>query len=245
MKKILYNTSPLIFLLIIFNLIFTRSFVGLEVLGFRLGEYIVLFGFIALIFLTFFYLRFKPSNEVRVITLIFIYFIFQLFFTRANIANTYTFKAASFIGMVSFFYLGRDFYHEQLYVRKMRQFLPLLFPIIYLFGSSIYPNFLSTFFIRFSDKFEFIKASDILMAVIVIVFYFNVFESKKWNHFFIFIIIPAFLPILLYLSRGSFVALTVFFFMELFSIRKDLFSDIKKTFVYALIGFFIFIFMET
>tara|TARA_A100001015_G_scaffold321177_1_gene450595 strand:+ start:610 stop:1914 length:1305 start_codon:yes stop_codon:yes gene_type:complete len=242
MKKILYNTSPLIFLLIIFNLIFTRSFVGLEVLSFRLGEYIVLFGFIALIFLTFFYLRFKPSNEVRVITLIFIYFIFQLIFTRANIANTYTFKAASFIGMVSFFYLGREFYHEQLYVRKMRQFLPLLFPIIYLFGSSIYPNFLSTFFIRFSDKFEFIKASDILMAVIVIVFYFNVFESKKWNHFFIFIIIPAFLPILLYLSRGSFVALTVFFFMELFSIRKDLFSDIRKTFVYALIGFFIFIF---
>ncbi len=242
MKKILYNTSPLIFLLIIFNLIFTRSFVGLEVLGFRLGEYIVLFGFIALIFLTFFYLRFKPSNEVRVITIIFIYFIFQLIFTRANITNTYTFKAASFIGMVSFFYLGREFYHEQLYVRKMRQFLPLLFPIIYLFGSSVYPNFLSTFFIRFSDKFEFIKASDILMAVIVIVFYFNVFESKKWNHFFIFIIIPAFLPILLYLSRGSFVALTVFFFMELFSIRKDLFSDIRKTFVYALIGFFIFIF---
>ena len=30
--------------------------------------------------------------------------------------------------------------------------------------------------------------------------------------------------------------------MELFSIRKDLFSDIRKTFVYALIGFFIFIF---
>ena len=76
------------------------------------------------------------------------------------------------------------------------------------------------------------------MAVIVIVL---MFLSQKMEPLFIFNYSSIFANIT-YLSRGSFVALTVFFFMELFSIRKDLFSDIRKTFVYALIGFFIFIF---
>ena len=57
------HLSVLIF--VVSNLIFTRSFVGLEIFGFRLGEYIVLIGFLYLTFLSIKFLKFKNSAPVN------------------------------------------------------------------------------------------------------------------------------------------------------------------------------------
>ena len=143
--------------------------------------------------------------------------------------------------MVSFFYLGIIFPHDNIYVKKLRIFLPVLLPFVYVFASSIYPKFISSFFINYSDKFEFVKASDVLMVLIIVIFYYNNFQDKKWNYIFIFLIIPAFLPLLLYLSRGSFVALVVFLFMELFSFRKELIKNLLKTTLFMFLAILVFI----
>ncbi len=234
MQKIKNIISPLILISIFLSMVFTRSFVGLEILGFRLGEFVVLTGYLLLIFICLKFYQEDFNNNYLIFILIFTYFVLQLIFTKADLLNSYTFKAGSFIAMTSFYFLGLNFPQNNKYVIKIQKFLPILIPITYIFGSSRYPKFIGDFFLNYSDKYEFIKASDILMVVVVIVFYFNNFLNKKLNFIFIFIVIPLFLPQLLYLSRGSFIALALFFIMELFSNRKILIDNILKTIIYVI-----------
>ena len=241
MQKIKNIISPLILISIFLSMVFTRSFVGLEILGFRLGEFVVLTGYLLLIFICLKFYQEDFNNNYLIFILIFTYFVLQLIFTKADLLNSYTFKAGSFIAMTSFYFLGLNFPQNNKYVIKIQKFLPILIPITYIFGSSRYPKFIGDFFLNYSDKYEFIKASDILMVVVVIVFYFNNFLNKKLNFIFIFIVIPLFLPQLLYLSRGSFIALALFFIMELFSNRKILIDNILKTIIYVIFGVFIFV----
>tara|TARA_B100000902_G_scaffold389137_1_gene435815 strand:+ start:843 stop:2144 length:1302 start_codon:yes stop_codon:yes gene_type:complete len=241
MQKLKTNIYLPIFLFLILNILFTRSFVGLGFFNHLLGEYIVLFGFIYLFFLVLYSSKTHRLFSLKIITAILIYYLLQLIFTQANITNTYTFKASSFIAMTSYFYLGLNLPSQNEYIQKIKKWLPLMLPIIYFLGSGLYPDFLTNFFIENSDKFQFIKASDVLMGVLIIVFYQTGFNEKR-NDLYLFLIIPAFIPLLLYLSRGSFVAIVLFFVMELFTHRKQFISNLPRTFVLALVSMFIFVF---
>ena len=241
MQKIKVNIYLAIFILLILNILFTRSFVGLGFFNHLLGEYIVLFGFLFLAVLVLYSSKTHNLFSLKIISVILIYFLFQLIFTQADITNAYTFKAASFIAMISFFYLGLNVPYQNKHIQKIIKWLPLMLPIIYFFGSGLYPDFLSNFFIENSDKFQFIKASDVLMGVLIIVFYQTGFNEKR-NDLYLFLIIPAFIPLLLYLSRGSFVAIVLFFAMELFTHRKQFISNLPRTLVLILVSVFIFVF---
>ncbi len=241
MQKLKTNIYLPIFLFLILNILFTRSFVGLGFFNHLLGEYIVLFGFVYLFFLVLYSSKTHSLFSLKIITAILIYYLLQLIFTQANITNTYTFKASSFIAMTSYFYLGLNLPRQNEYIQKIKQWLPLMLPIIYFLGSGLYPDFLTNFFIENSDKFQFIKASDVLMGVLIIVFYQTGFNEKR-NDLYLFLIIPAFIPLLLYLSRGSFVAIVLFFVMELFTHRKQFISNLPRTFVLVLVSMFIFVF---
>ena len=241
MQKLKTNIYLPIFLFLILNILFTRSFVGLGFFNHLLGEYIVLFGFVYLFFLVLYSSKTHRLFSLKIITAILIYYLLQLIFTQANITNTYTFKASSFIAMTSYFYLGLNLPRQNEYIQKIKQWLPLMLPIIYFLGSGLYPDFLTNFFIENSDKFQFIKASDVLMGVLIIVFYQTGFNEKR-NDLYLFLIIPAFIPLLLYLSRGSFVAIVLFFVMELFTHRKQFISNLPRTFLLALVSMFIFVF---
>ena len=241
MQKLKTNIYLPIFLFLILNILFTRSFVGLGFFNHLLGEYIVLFGFIYLFFLVLYSSKTHSLFSLKIISAILIYYLLQLIFTQANITNTYTYKASSFIAMTSFFYLGLNLPHQNVYIQKIKKWLPLMLPIIYFLGSGLYPDFLTNFFIENSDKFQFIKASDVLMGVLIIVFYQTGFNEKR-NDLYLFLIIPAFIPLLLYLSRGSFVAIVLFFVMELFTHRKQFISNLPRTFVLGLVSILIFVF---
>tara|TARA_B110000444_G_scaffold252259_1_gene281288 strand:+ start:8535 stop:9839 length:1305 start_codon:yes stop_codon:yes gene_type:complete len=241
MSKIKNFLAVLFFSVLFFNLVFTRGFVGLEIFGYRIGEYVVLLGFLLLIALTSYFLITDSKKESRPISVILFYFIFQLIFTSANLLNTYSYKAGSFIGMISFYYVGLYFPHKNKNIQKLWLLFPALIPISYFFGSSIYPEFLINFFVSNSDKFEFIKASDILMVLLVVIFYFNTFHRERSIHFSLFVVIPIFLPILLYLSRGGFVALFLYLVMEMIYFRKDLTQHILKSLLYLVLGVVMFI----
>ena len=231
----------LIFLFVVLNLIFTRSFVGLVIFGFRLGEYIVLIGFLLLTYLSIIFIKQRESSENYLFTIIYFYFLLQILFMGAEFLNPYVYKAGSFIGMIAFYYLGLKIPKKYIDNKKLYISLFLLIPTVYMFGSSRYPKFISAFFTQFSDKFEYIKASDVLMAVIIVVFVYN--NSGKDNLIYIatFVFIPLFLPILLYLSRGSFVALLLFFIMEISVLRQKLFLNKVKTSIFVFISIIVFI----
>jgi hypothetical protein len=241
MQKLKKNIYLPIYLFIILNILFTRSFVGLSVFNHLLGEYIVFFGFVYLFFLVFYSSNTHNLFSLKIITAILIYYLFQLLFTQASVTNTYTFKASSFIAMTSYFYLGLNLPHQNEFIQKIKHWIPLMLPIIYFLGSGLYPDFLTNFFTDNSDKFQFIKASDVLIGILIIVFIQTGFNEKK-NDLYLFLIVPAFIPLLLYLSRGSFVAIVLFFVMELFTHRKQFLSNLPRFFTLALLSIFIFVF---
>ena len=143
--------------------------------------------------------------------------------------------------MISFYFVGLKFPQKYLNSNRLYKSLFLLIPTIYMFGSSKYPKFISDFFTQYSDKFEYIKASDVLMALVIVVFIYN--NSGKDNLVYIatFVFIPLFLPILLYLSRGSFVALLVFLILEISALRKQLILNKVKTLIFTFVAVIIFI----
>lgn len=241
MVKLKNISTKGLFVFIFLTLVFTRSFVGLTLFGFRLGEYIVLFGFLLTPIICFkFYIE-KFNKKYLIFVIIYLYFFMQLLFTNANLLDSYVFKASSFIGITTYYFVGILFSYEKHSVLSITKFLPLLLPFAYMFGSSRYPKIIGEYFLNYSDKFEFIKAADVLILIVIVIFYYNHILNSKYKYFLLFFVIPLFLPELLYLSRGSFVGLTLFFVMEIISNWKLFSKNIFKTIVYLVFSILVFI----
>ena len=97
-------------------LVFTRSFAGIYIFNYRIGEYLVALGLILTIFLT---LYFKLSFEFDKFTLnifraIFLAFLVTIFATNSDLLWTYTFRVTSYIWTASYvfvgYYLFKDFF---------------------------------------------------------------------------------------------------------------------------------------
>ena len=121
MQKIKNIISPLILISIFLSMVFTRSFVGLEILGFRLGEFVVLTGYLLLIYICLKFYQEDFNNNYLIFILI-LYILFFNLFTKADLLNSYTFKAGSFIAMTSFYFLGLNFPQNNKYVIKFKNF---------------------------------------------------------------------------------------------------------------------------
>ena len=229
------------------NAIFARSFVGITIFGFRVGELEVagalLLSLIFLISFKYFPYSIGRSFEFYFRLIIVSYFI-VVFVTNTDITNTYAFKSSSYIWTVSFIFLG-TFIYKQIH-ESMKYFSVLFFitPLaIYIMASGNYPNFIMQFFIDYSDKFQFLKASDILIALISS--YFLIKKSKigqNYEVFFLFFFCPLFLPVLMKLSRGSYIGIIIFIFFELYYQKNFLLNEKKKTMIYILLSVLLFSF---
>jgi hypothetical protein len=234
-QKIMVN---IIFYVLIFTLIFTRSFFGLKVFGFRLGELFVAFGLVLLIF--FLFLNFINRNTFRA----FHYKSFYLFFivfgatfllNKGSIFSTYTYKSSSFIWMIGYLFLGYYFF-QSIEFKKIHIYLLSVTPyVIYLFNSGNYPNVIMKFFYMYSDKFQFTKGSDVLMAFVFCSF---ILKDKLTNEkYMLYLNITGglLLPMFLTLSRASFFSGLLFLVISNFSLKKIIKKDIKK-FIYLMLA---------
>ena len=217
---------PYLFFLFLFFLgssTFDRSFVGLKIFGFRLGELIV--GVLLIQTLIILFLRkssfsslnlTKFSITINFLRVIFVCFIVSIFYFDTNFLSTYTFKTSSYIWMASVcffaYYLFKRNYIENKFILKI-VYLYLLIPIVqYLFSSGYYPNFVMDFFIKYSDKFTFTKASDIMLVLVISnLLLLNIQKNKKIFFIYFGFTLPLILPLLLEMSRGSFIGALLFF----------------------------------
>lgn len=232
-------------IIIAFNLIFARSFVGITLFGFRIGELEIAAGlFISLMFVgSFRKFPFSFSKDFdNIFRLIIISFIIVVVLTGSSILNTFAFKSSSYIWSVSFIFVGvliHKFIGE-----NINKLSPLFFTtpfIVYIMSSGNYPNFVMQFFIDYSDKFQFLKASDILIAFLASYF---LLKSSKVNRDFIvicfFIYGSLFLPVLMKLSRGSFLGLILFLLIEGFYLKEYFKNEKIKTSILACISILLF-----
>ena len=193
LMKIKDSSVVLYSLLIGIVFIFDRSIVGFMISGQQVGKLIVGIGFLATFL--FIILRFYNLNllnlddyslSLSILSAIVLTFFISIFLYGTNIFSAYTFRTSSYIWTASILYISLVIFQD---INKYKKLIDIfIYPILlipfvhYIFSTGYYPNFVMDFFIKFSDKFTFNKASDIMMTAISINFvYFKVGKNKYYN----------------------------------------------------------------
>tara|TARA_B110000444_G_scaffold49433_1_gene45346 strand:- start:7154 stop:8515 length:1362 start_codon:yes stop_codon:yes gene_type:complete len=223
--------------ILIMTILFGRSFTGIFIFGYRIGE--IAIG-TAYLFLLYFFIFFKKENPFFVygkqtfysIKFIIISFFMTVFFTKGSLFDIYTYKSSSYIWTISFLILGGIFYSyidKDFYLIKI---FPLLLPLTYILSTIYFPQFLIDFFLKYSDKFDFLKAADVFLLYI----FTNIFNQKnmksKFNFYTYFLISSAiFIPLFLYKSKGAFLPATIFLFVEIIRTRQIFLNNKIKSLI--------------
>lgn len=234
--KVLFSFS--IFSFIFTTATFTRSFIGISVLGFRIGELLIGFGLLLSVYFLFYpkpYLFFKFGNSKFKNThrIIILYLLFRLVLNYENI-SLYEFKSSSFVWTIAFIYLGiltSFLYKRSNLILLGFYLLPL---VIYIFQTGNYPNFIISIFETYSDKFQYMKAADMVLIIIIS----SIFIKHKQKNLTVSIIYLnfvcfLFLPLIAINSRGALLGLILFWFIE--NLNETKYFKLNKSIILILI----------
>ena len=249
MDKSLYSTiidilKVFIFSLILSSMLFARPLVGITIKSYRIGELLVLLGVVLCIayflspkqFLMKNSLYFNDMTHWSLKLIILSFFVISLI-NKVNLFSPYAYKSSSYIWTLGFIFLG-SITNLNRKIKNDYFFLILIFvPLFtYLFSSGNYPNIIIDFFKENSDKFQFLKASDVFIGYISVNFLLKYFIKSQNRRFFYFLATSSlFLPILLYSSRGSFLGVVIYMIFEFIYSRRYILSNKLRIFIYFLI----------
>ena len=219
----------LIFVLVLF--IFGRVFMGLNIFTFRLGE--ILIGISALFFIYFLVkdlINFKNlSGEEKNTTIIFVlialHTVYLLFFYGYEFFNLYPFKASSYIWVLGFFYVGRVNNYN---FSSKKSLVLICLALVLSYFSSIFgiTNVNQDIILRYVDKFDYLKASDLIIFFIFFIYFFiqSSFRNKLNFNVFVFLFSIFYLPLMMNKSRGAsiaFIFLISFLIYDLIKLKKE------------------------
>ena len=233
----------LFFLFISMIMIFGRSFTGVKILGYRLGEIIILFAF--LWSLTLFTdnpvsrsIDKKIINVHRVI--VFSFFIYVVL-SGGSFVEPYTYKSSSYIWTLIFIYLGIYLYENKHLLRFDIKILLVTLPLTYVLSSVYYPKFIQRFFINYSDVLDFLKASDLLLVFVVTNYMFFI-ASKNYKSPFIYLIVSGaiFFPYMAFKSKGAILPGIIFLVLMLYQYKNFIFKKKSYSLAVLLIGLLLF-----
>jgi len=207
------------------TLIFGRSFMGVTLLGFRVGEVLVAFGLIFSIFVFVYKNYFESFFSKKTIISIIIIFLFtyiSIIFRNNLDFSLYSFKSSSYVWLLSYILLALILKKYILITLNHLYLLNISLFFIYFISVIYYPNIIINFFTSYSDKFDYIKASDILMVFILTTVLNNRYLTEKFSNTFeyFFILSSIFFPLFIYKSRGAALAFSIFFILEIYNFRN-------------------------
>ena len=215
----------LIFVLILF--IFGRVFMGLNIFTLRLGE--ILIGISALFFIYFLVkdlVNFKNlSKEDKNITIIFAliasHTAYVLLFYGYEFFNLYPFKASSYIWVLGFFYVGRNSNYN---FSSKKSLVAIYLALVLSYFSSIFgiTNDYQDMLLRYTDKFDYLKASDLIIFFIFFLYFFKQsrFSNQLNINLFIFLFSIFYLPLMMNKSRGASIAFMLLISFLIFELKK-------------------------
>ena len=242
-KKAL-NLLSIFFFVYIFNLIlFGRTLNGLQILGYRVGELLIGFALFLSLFIFFKRKIFIIDKKIFYNFLILIgFFLITFYFSNSSFLNTYTYKASSYIWTISYLYFGTVIFQSK-HTEKFIKYLYLTLPLTFIFSMMFFPNPIFNFFVKYSDKFDYLKASDILLAYVLLNFL-----TKRYNpdsdFSFIYFITSSmlFAPLFSYMSRGAFLAFLLYVVIEIYLKRKYIVKNLLKAAIITIFSYSLFAF---
>ena len=239
-KKNFFNFSKNILISALLLISFSgRSFTGLTFFNYRLGELIV--GSLFVFSLILLFLNNKNYNSLyNSFKFLIAIFIFSSLIVNQPIFTEYIIKSSSYIWMASLIFVSLVISN---FIPKDSWFfiIYMLLPFILFFTETInYPDVLQEFYLNYSDKFDYLKGSD-LALVIISAQIIAIIKLKKQHHIFTYFIFvnSLYLPFLLYKSKGAFLGAFIFFIFIFFTNITFSFKNLKN-FLTLLFGVLIF-----
>lgn len=246
MNSIKKISTNFFFILIILLSLFGRSLTGIYVFGYRLGEIIIAVAFLLSLTL----LVSKPNliynkklNFLVIHKIIFSSFLLIVLTNLPIKFSPYLVKSSSYIWITIFLYIGFHYFSNINYEHIFVTIFPTLIIIIYILQTTYYPESLSNFFTNYSDKFEYLKAGDILLVFVISTLMIQKRYFNNFNFFAIFLVLTAlFIPYFLYASKGAFLSLLIYCILQFKSVSKYLFKFRMNTFFVIMFSIVIFSF---
>ena len=230
-KPFIYGVTVFLYLVFIFG----RSFTGIYLFGFRIGE--ITIGVLILVSTILFFTTEERLNlsprffQIKsVFNLLFLAFLVTSILTKSNIFDLYTFKVSSYIWLIPSIFIGLYIGDDFLTNKKIALFISTSLPIVYILSTIKFPERLIDFFVNYSDKFDFVKASDLLLVYIFVNLLLRINFQNSFVSLSYFIISSAVMfPMFLFKSKGSFVACVIFFVLELYQHLSLIRVNVLKT----------------
>lgn len=218
------NLISFLFFCTSLTLLFGRSLMGVYIFKFRIGEIIVGSSLLITVITIFLLLKnnlYKTYNFAFL--LINFSYLLTIYITNTSILSLYTYKTSSYIFSISWFYIFAYFIGPVQLNKKVIRLLEVSLLLSYVLSTVFFPNFLIEFFTKYSDKFDFTKASTVALLFIITMYFSNRhnFVHNK-NFYYFFFITSLFLPLFSYKSRGSFLAIIIFTIFEIFKIKDKI-----------------------
>jgi len=210
------------------SLLLVRTFVGIYIFGYRIGELIVGASLLAItlfvIFNRFGLINFQLDNKLKLIfELLLFSFVFILFYNNGNVTSAYTYKSSSYIWTLSAFFVGilvyKNFNIEKLLLYLLNPILIMAY-LWQVFGT---PDSLSSYFLTVSDKFEPHKGSDLAILFVICFILNEKYLSKRENYYIYFFLFSSFyLPFIYFKSRAALIAVVLYLLMVVISNFKSI-----------------------
>lgn len=215
-------------------ILFSRSFVGISILGFRIGEILIGIGLVLSLAFLFIpkknlihWTNFSPYflNLHKVIILS---FLLSLFIEKTDVRAIYVFKSSSFIWVLVYFYVGVFLQKYNFFNKISAYYFWLILLLLYFLSTTLgtfpyigqYPEIINNFFNKYSDKVEPIKASNLLMALLFVNFLIYKYISSEKIKLIAYIgNIGLVLPLLGFNSRGSVIFCFVYLVISIYYLK--------------------------
>ena len=225
--------------------LFGRSFTGIGIFGFRIGELMI--GSAMVLFYYFLFFKSNIINSIvgkkanNVLRIIFIHFIVVNLLSGefSNFLNPQVYRSSSYIWSIGFLFVL--YFVKRLRVFDSNLFLTGMFvalPLSYILTAVYYPSFVSEFFINYSDKFRYLKGSDLfLVFAIYCLLFFDRIKNNNFIYIFTFILSGTLIPLIVFSSRGASIGTFILLSYCIIKNRKA-FLRSKLIFFGSLLAFF-------
>ena len=238
--KILNSSKNILLCLLIAISFSGRSFTGLTIFNYRIGELIVGVLCVSSLFI-FFYKNQNYKVLILIFRFIVLIFIVTAIFLNEPTYSTYLIQSSSYIWMISLLFISLIL-SKFIKLDSWFYITYMLIPLFLFYTETFnYPDFMKNFYLLYSDKFDFLKGSD-LALVIISAQVLSIIKLKRSYYIFTYIILinSLFLPFLLYKSKGAFLGAFLFFIYLFFKNIRYTVSNLKNFSTFFL-GVFIFI----
>ena len=250
-----YQTINIIFnyfikLNIFLIFLFARTYTGVTIFGYRIGElligisliFLIFFAVISPLFLKTYFLNNKSINFL--ILLLLISFIFLNIYNQNEFSNPFIYQTSSYIWSIGAILLGfyiTKFINFKILYTDISISLSGLF-IIYLYSTKGISENRQNFLLQFSDKFEYPKGSDILLAFIFIFYFLTKKLDFSKKSLYIFLVFTAlFIPLFLVKSRSGFFSIIFFSIILMIKYKSNIKKIDYKIFFVFIISIFVFL----